>query len=109
MTAAPIYHICLDDRGVAYIAGTSMKVAYVAVDAYTWDMTPQQIQKNYPKLSLAQIHAALAYYHDHQAEIDTQLAAWDEEYEQLRATTPNPLTREQLEERWRQRQEGTTG
>jgi uncharacterized protein (DUF433 family) len=109
MTAAPIYHICLDDRGVAYIAGTSMKVAYVAVDAYTWGMTPHQIQENYPKLSLSQIHAALAYYHDHQAEIDAQLAAWDEEYQQMRATTPNPITRAQLEERMARRPEGRTG
>jgi uncharacterized protein (DUF433 family) len=104
MVVAPIDHICLDERGTAYIAGTSLKVAAIAIDAVTWEMTPQQIQENYPKLSLAQIHAALAYYYDHQAEIDAQLAAWDAEYEKLRTANPNPLTREQLEERLQRRQ-----
>jgi uncharacterized protein (DUF433 family) len=99
VTAASIYHICLDERGVAYIDGTTIKVADIVVDATTWAMTPQQIQENYPKLSLAQIYAALSYYHDHRVEIDQQLAAWDAEYDQLRAENPNPLTREQLQER----------
>jgi uncharacterized protein (DUF433 family) len=102
MVAAPIHHICLDERGIAYIAGSSLTVAVIAVDAVTWEMTPRQIQENYPKLSLAQIYAALAYYFDHQAEIDAQIAAWDAEYEQLRAANPNPLTREELEKRLQQ-------
>jgi uncharacterized protein (DUF433 family) len=105
MVAAPIHHISLDERGIAYIAGTSIKVAAIAVDALTWGMTPQEIQENYSRLSLAQIHAALAYYYDHQPEIDAQLAAWDEEYEQLRSGQPNPLTREEWEAR-RQAQQG---
>jgi uncharacterized protein (DUF433 family) len=104
MVAAPIHHIGLDERGIAYVAGTSIKVATVAVDAVTWGLTPTEIQENYPKLSLAQIHAALAYYYDHQAEIDAQLAAWDAEYEQLRSASPNPLTREQWEARRRAQQ-----
>jgi uncharacterized protein (DUF433 family) len=99
MVTAPIDHICLDERGIAYITGTSMKVVSIVIDAVTWAMTPQQIQENYPKLSLAQIHAALAYYYDHQAEVDAQLAAWDAEYEPLRSANPNALTREQLQER----------
>jgi uncharacterized protein (DUF433 family) len=103
VTAAPIYHICIDERGVAYIDGTTIKVADIVIDATTWAMTPQQIQENYPKLSLAQIYAALSYYHDHRAEIDRQLAAWDAEYEKLRAENPNPLTRQQLQERRRGR------
>lgn len=103
MTAAPIYHICLDERGVAYIAGTTIKVADVVVDATTWAMTPQEIQENYPKLSLAQIYAALSYYHDHRVEIDRQLAAWAAEYDRLRGENPNPLTRDQWQERRRAR------
>lgn len=99
MTIAPIHHICLDDRGIAYIAGASLKVADVVIDTYTWGQGPREIQENYPKLSLSQIHAALAYYHDHQAIIDAQIADEKREYEQLRAASPNPLTREQFEAR----------
>ncbi|MDX1946386.1 MAG: hypothetical protein SFU86_13375 [Pirellulaceae bacterium] len=38
----------------------------------------------YPHLSLAQIHAALAYYYDHQQEIDQQIAAGCRLEEELR-------------------------
>ena len=50
--------------------------------------TPQQILVEYPDLSLAQVHAALAYYYDHVDEIEAELAAeegWDERYERRRA------------------------
>jgi uncharacterized protein (DUF433 family) len=106
MVAVPIHHIGLDERGIAYITGTSLKVASIVADALTWGLTPREIQENYPRISLAQIHAALAYYYDHQAEIDAQLAAWDAEYEQLRIAHPNPLPREQWEARRRAQQEG---
>ena len=96
MVAAPINHISLDERGVAYISGTTMKVAHIAIDAETWGMTPQQIQENYPHLSLAQVHAALAYYYDHKDAIDARIAQENKEYERLRADNPNPFTREQL-------------
>ena len=106
MVAAPIHHISLDERGVAYIDGTSMKVAHIAIDSETWGMTAQQIQDNYPYLSLAQIHAALAYYYDHKDAIDAQIAEGVREYEGLRNEFPNPFTREQLQERWQRRQRG---
>lgn len=106
MITAPIHHINLDERGIPYIAGTSIKVAHIAIDAQTWGMALREIQDNYPRLSLAQIHAALAYYYDHRDAIDSQIAQDAEEYERLRAEFPNPLTREQLHERWQQRQRG---
>src|SRR5689334_652670 len=99
MAAVPIQHICLDERGVAYIVGTSMKVAHVVIDSQIWSMTPQQIQESYPHLSLAQIHAALAYYYDHKRTIDNEITQTTEEYQRLRAEFPNPFTRQQLLER----------
>lgn len=112
MVAAPIHHIGLDERGIAYVAGTSIMVATIALDAVTGGLTPMEIQENYPRLSLAQIRAALAITrsagtrYDHQAEMDAQLAAWDAECEQLRTAHPNPLTREQWEVRRHAQQEG---
>ena len=108
MVAAPINHIRLDERGVAYISGTTMKVAHIAIDAEIWGLTPRQIQENYPHLSLAQIHAALAYYYDHKGDVDAWIAQENAEYERLRAQNPNPFTREQLAERSKQRQRGET-
>jgi uncharacterized protein (DUF433 family) len=106
MIAAPINHVVLDERGVAYIRGTTLKVAHIAVDSVEWGMAPQQIRDNYPQLSLAQIHAALAYYHDHQEQMDAWIAQETEEYERLRAEHPNPITREQWEERRQQQERG---
>jgi uncharacterized protein (DUF433 family) len=105
MVAAPIHHINLDERGIVYIAGTSIKVTDVVIDATTWPMTPECIQDNYPRLSLAQIYSALAYYHDHKAEIDALLEQWDQEHSRLRDQDGDPLTRETLVERLKRSQE----
>jgi uncharacterized protein (DUF433 family) len=101
-------YISLDERGVAYINGTSMKVAHIAIDAERWGMTPQQIQENYSRLTLDQIDAALAYYHNHRDDIEAQISQENEEYERLLAENPNPFTREQLVERSKQRQRPVT-
>src|SRR5690242_3812253 len=108
MIAAPINHVVLDERGVAYIRGTTLKVAHIVIDAETWGIAPQQIQENYPQLSLAQIYAALAYYYDHKDQIDAWIAQQTEEYERTRAERPNPVTREQFEARQKQRLHGET-
>jgi len=47
-----------------------------------------QIRERYPNLSLAQVHAALTYYYDHQAEIEAELAedeGWREDHERRKA------------------------
>ncbi len=51
------------------ISGTQVKVEEIVLDhlAYHWDA--DEIHKQHPDLSLAQIHSALAYYYDHQAEL----------------------------------------
>jgi uncharacterized protein (DUF433 family) len=38
-------------------------------------LIPEEISKKFGHLSLAQVHAALAYYHANQAEIDADLEA----------------------------------
>ena len=37
-------------------------------------MSPQEIDLEYPHLTLAQVHAALAYYHVNRDEIETDIA-----------------------------------
>jgi uncharacterized protein (DUF433 family) len=63
-----------DDRGVPWIAGTNTKVAEVVLDHLEAGWSPERIHDEYPELSLAQIHAALAYYFDHREQIDTWIA-----------------------------------
>jgi uncharacterized protein (DUF433 family) len=105
MIAAPINLISLDERGVAYIAGTKMKVAQIAIDATVLKMTPEDIQDSYSHLSLAQIHAALSYYHSHKDEIETFIDEQDRIVEELRSIATTPVTRAELEARRRQMQQ----
>jgi hypothetical protein len=44
--------------------------------------TPEDIARGFGHLSLAQVHAALAYYHANREEIDANLAAEDRAYEE---------------------------
>lgn len=66
-------HIHITPEGVPVIAGTQTKVIEIVLDrlANHWDA--DEIQRQYPYLGPAQIHAALAYYYDHQAELDRDI------------------------------------
>lgn len=103
MTTIAMSHISLDERGVAYVSATKLKVADVAVASERWGMTAREVQESYPRLTLAQVYAALAYYYDHKGEMDAQIARDEAEAERLRAQNPNPLSRAQFEERLRAR------
>ena len=59
----------------------------------------EQIQEAYPHLSLGQIYAALAYYYDHQEQVDAEIAEATRYAEEMRDQNPNSLTRDQLEAR----------
>jgi len=63
----------LDERGVAWITGTKVKVIEVATDKLAHGSTPEEMHLQYPHLSLAQIYAALAYYYEHQAEFEAEI------------------------------------
>lgn len=70
-------HIMLDDQGRAWIDDTNVKVIEVVLDKLGYGLGPEEIHQEHPLLSLAQIHAALSYYYDHQpaftAEIECQV------------------------------------
>ena len=73
MTVVTMSHIVIDDTGVARIAGSRSRVIDVVLDQQAYGMTPEQMHQEHPHLSMAQIHAALAYYYDHKAEIDAEI------------------------------------
>jgi uncharacterized protein (DUF433 family) len=54
------------------IAGTGVSVRRIA-QWHNMGEIPEEIARKFGHLSLAQIHAALAYYHANQAEIDADL------------------------------------
>jgi uncharacterized protein (DUF433 family) len=55
------------------VAGTGLTVSRIA-GWYRMGMTPEEIALEYPHLSLAQVHGALAYYHANRNEIEADLA-----------------------------------
>jgi uncharacterized protein (DUF433 family) len=59
--------------GKPRIAGTRIKVSLIATLSERNRMTPDEIVEAYPHLTLAQIHAALAYYWAHRDEIEQEL------------------------------------
>lgn len=58
--------------GRPVVAGTSVSVHRI-VGWYKLGLSPEDITANYGHLSLAQVHAALAYYHSNQDEIEGYL------------------------------------
>ena len=56
---------------------------------YGW--SADEIQRQHPYLTLAEIHSALAYYFDHAEEIDAELAAELTELDRTARQPPSPL------------------
>ena len=70
--------------GRARIAGHRIRVQ----DIVLWTeqgRSAAQIVADFPQLSLADVYAALAYYHDHREEINRQIREDDELIARLRA------------------------
>jgi len=78
-------HIRLDNDRVAWIDDTKIKVIEVAIDKIATGSSPEEMHFQYRHLSLAQIHAALTYYYDHQEEFDAKIASQLQEVRELRA------------------------
>ncbi|HEX7723045.1 MAG TPA: DUF433 domain-containing protein [Pyrinomonadaceae bacterium] len=89
----------LDANGVAWITGANTKVVEVVLDKMAYGWSPEEMHRQHPHLSMAQIHAALAYYYEHQAEVDADIERRNRYVEELRAQQKNPFTREELERR----------
>jgi len=85
MPAEIATHIWLDDRGVAWIDQTNVKVIEVVLDKLAHGSSPEEMHFQYPHLTLSQIYAALAHYHDHQAEMDVQIERGAGDYERLKS------------------------
>jgi uncharacterized protein (DUF433 family) len=82
MAQTPTAHIHLDETGVAWIDDTNVKVIEVVLDKLAHGWSPEEIHFQHPDLSLSQIHAALAYYYDHQKALD---AAIEEQLQRVEA------------------------
>jgi uncharacterized protein (DUF433 family) len=71
--------------GYPHILGHRIKVKHVAVWHTAMGLSPTEIVAQHPTITLAQVHAALAYDYDHKAEIDAEIAEEDRTFEGLKA------------------------
>jgi uncharacterized protein (DUF433 family) len=95
-SAEPIAHIFRDADGVAWIDRTRVKVIEVALDHVAYGWSAEEIHRQHPHLSLAQIHAALGYYYDRQAAFDAEMAESMAEADRLAGGSANSPLRRRL-------------
>jgi uncharacterized protein (DUF433 family) len=94
MSATTTNHIESSDDvcgGRPRIVGTRIRVQ----DVYVWHelqgQSPEEIVTSFPQLSLAAVHAALAYYHDHREAIEQEVRAERAEADQMKVGQPSKL------------------
>ena len=84
--SSPVTHIRVDAQGCAWIEGTGIKVVEVALDRLADGLSPEEIcLQHHGLLTLAQVHAALAYYYDHQQQLDAEIESQVQRVDGLRA------------------------
>ncbi len=88
----------IDEHGVAWISDTKVKVIEVALDKLVHGSSPEEIHFQYPHLSLAHIYAALAYYYEHQNELDFEIQRRWQEVNKFAALEANAPLQQRLRE-----------
>lgn len=95
-------HIVLNEENVPIIAGTTMKVVELVLDSKAYGWSPEELHFQHPYLTLGQIYSALAYYWDHQEELDRDIERRLQFVDQLQqAMSPSPLTARLKAKGWR--------
>ena len=80
----------IDDTGDRpVVAGTDIKVSQIASEYEHLGMTPDEIVEAHPHLGLGEVHAALAYYYDHQDLIRRDWAQAENLIAELRERYPS--------------------
>ena len=87
IAAEMISRIVRDERGVAWIDQANIKVIELVLDHLAYGWSADSIHEQHPHLTMAQIHSALAFYYDHQAEVDAEIEKQSERLKAIRAAT----------------------
>jgi uncharacterized protein (DUF433 family) len=85
MATVEYAHISYNSDNVPVIAGTRTKVRLIAEDLVYRGWDAEETHRQYPYLTLGQIHSALAYYFDHKEEMDAEIHRLEEESHRLLA------------------------
>ena len=81
--------------GKPRIVGHRIRVEDIVIWHERMGLSPDEIVSQYPTITLADVYAALAYYHDHFEEIRQQIRKDEEFARDLQEKTPS-LVRQKL-------------
>jgi len=91
-TSTSYEHVEIDANRAPVIAGTTMKVVELVMAQMAYGWSPEELHFQHPDLTLGQIHSALAYYWDHQDELDADIQRrWRDAEEARRKAGPSSL------------------
>jgi uncharacterized protein (DUF433 family) len=77
--------------GKPRIDGHRITVKHIVLDHQRGGMSPDEIESAYPSLTLSDVYAALAYYHDHRAAIDAAIKDDDDHWAEIERENPGTL------------------
>ncbi len=83
--------------GEPHISGHRIKVQDIVIWHEKMAMSPDEIVSQYPSITLSDVYAALAYYHDHLKEIREQIEANEAFARELKIETPS-LVQQKLQD-----------
>ncbi len=66
-------HVGLNKEEVLVMLGLTMKVVEYILPHFAYGWIPGELHFQFPHLTMLQIHSALAYYWDHQEELDKDI------------------------------------
>jgi uncharacterized protein (DUF433 family) len=81
------------------IDGHRIQVEDIAIWHERMGMSPDQIVSEYPSITLVDVHAALAYYHENRARIDADIEATKKYAEEMKAKAGPSRLEDKLRQR----------
>jgi uncharacterized protein (DUF433 family) len=79
------------------IDGHRIRVEDVAIWHERMGMSPDEIVSGHPSITLAEVHAALAYYYDNRERIDQAIVDGERFVEEMKAASPPSLLKQKLQ------------
>lgn len=90
-------HIVKEEGHPARLENTPrVRIAQIVMDYMHHGWSPEEMCRQYPYLSLSEAYAAMAYYYDHQVEIDAEIEAEIKETDEVYAKAPPSALAERL-------------
>jgi uncharacterized protein (DUF433 family) len=96
LTATAWPFIEIDETGNPTIQARGLKVLQLVREHLSFDWDAEQLRRQHPQLTLAEIHAALGYYHEHRTECDVMLERDERRLAELKHQLVNPALQERL-------------